>query len=127
MTDSHRWRESCGSRDVAHGDAIDEQLAADLRRELSGIAVYLRRKVFYMREFYLAYRDQPKVQPLVAPIGWTHNLIVLQRCKDPLEREFYIRMTRKFGWTKNVRRRVVAVLSTYDDLIENKRRRMALL
>ena len=24
------------------------------------------------------------------------------RCKDPLEREFYIRMTRKFGWTKNV-------------------------
>ena len=24
------------------------------------------------------------------------------RCKDPLEREFYIRMTRKFGWTRNV-------------------------
>jgi predicted nuclease of restriction endonuclease-like (RecB) superfamily len=23
------------------------------------------------------------------------------RCKDPLEREFYIRMTRKFGWSKN--------------------------
>lgn len=23
-------------------------------------------------------------------------------CKDDLEREFYIRMTRKFGWTKNV-------------------------
>jgi len=42
------------------------------------------------------------VQPLVAQIGWTHNLIILQRCKDPLEREFYIRMTRKFGWSKNV-------------------------
>ena len=28
--------------------------------------------------------------------------VVLQRCKDPLEREFYIRMTRKFGWSKNV-------------------------
>ena len=24
------------------------------------------------------------------------------RCKDPLEREFYIRMTGKFGWSKNV-------------------------
>ena len=55
-----------------------------------------------MREFYLAYHGLPKVQPLVAQIGWTHNLIVLQRCKDPLEREFYIRMTKKFGWTKNV-------------------------
>jgi len=55
-----------------------------------------------MREFYLAYCDLPKVQPLVAQIGWTHNVLIMQRCKDPLEREFYIRMTRKFGWTKNV-------------------------
>lgn len=42
------------------------------------------------------------MQPLVAIIGWTHNLIILQRCSDPLEREFYLRMTRKFGWSKNV-------------------------
>jgi len=34
-----------------------------------------------MREFYLSYRDLPKVQPLVAQIGWTQNLIVLQRAK----------------------------------------------
>ncbi len=39
---------------------------------------------------------------MVAQIGWTHNLMIFQRCKDPLEREFYIRMTRKFGWSKNV-------------------------
>ncbi len=26
----------------------------------------------------------------------------MSKCKDPLEREFYIRMTRKFGWSKNV-------------------------
>ena len=24
-------------------------------------------------EFFLAYRDRPKVQPLVAQIGWTHT------------------------------------------------------
>jgi len=87
--------------DAAHGAAIAEQLASDLRHEFPGVAGYSRRNVFYMREFYLAYRDQ-KVQPLVAQIGWTQNLTILQRCKDPLEREFYIRMTRKFGWTKNV-------------------------
>jgi len=55
-----------------------------------------------MREFYLAYRDLAKVQPLVAQIGWSHNLVILQRCKDSQEREFYIRMTQKFGWSKNV-------------------------
>ncbi len=88
--------------DAAHGAAIAEQLAADLRMEFPGIGGYSRRNIFYMREFFLAYRDEPKVQPLVAQIGWTHNLVILQRCKDPLEREFYLRMTRKFGWSKNV-------------------------
>lgn len=85
-----------------HGAAIVERLAADLQAEFPGIAGYSRRNIFQMREFFLAYRDLPKVQPLVAQIGWTHNVIVLQRSKDPLEREFYIRMTKKFGWTKNV-------------------------
>jgi len=85
-----------------HGDAVVEQLAADLRVEFPAVGGFSRRNVFYIREFYLTYRDLPKVQPLVAQIGWTHNLIVLQRCREPLEREFYIRMTKKFGWTKNV-------------------------
>jgi predicted nuclease of restriction endonuclease-like (RecB) superfamily len=88
--------------DADHGAAIAEQLAADLRREFPEAGGYSRRNIFYMRELYLAYRDLPKVQPLVAQIGWTQNLMILQRCKDPLEREFYIRMTRKFGWTKNL-------------------------
>ncbi len=35
-------------------------------------------------------------------IGWSHNLVILERCKDTHEREFYLRMTRKFGWSKNV-------------------------
>jgi hypothetical protein len=67
-----------------HGDAVVEQLATDLRTEFPGVGGFSRRHVFYMREFYLAYRNLPKVQPLVAQIGWTHNLIVLQRCREPL-------------------------------------------
>jgi predicted nuclease of restriction endonuclease-like (RecB) superfamily len=75
-----------------HGDAIAERLAADLRQEFPGVAGFSRRNIFYMREFYSLYHDNPKVQPLVAQIGWTHNLVIIQRCEDPLEREFYIRM-----------------------------------
>ena len=89
-------------KDAEHGTAIAEQLSNDLRTEFPGISGFSRRNVFYMREFYLLYRDDQRVQPLVAQIGWTHNLVIFQRCKDPLEREFYIRMTRKFGWSKNV-------------------------
>lgn len=85
--------------DAEYGSAIAEQLSNDLRAAFPGISGFSRRNIFYMREFYLLYRNDERVQPLVAQIGWSHNLVVLQRCKDPLEREFYIRMTRKFGWT----------------------------
>ena len=26
----------------------------------------------------------------------------MNKCKDPLQREFYIRMARRFGWSRNV-------------------------
>ena len=40
--------------------------------------------------------------PLVAEISWSKNCVIIEKCKDPLEREFYIRTTKKFGWTKDV-------------------------
>jgi len=89
-------------KDAKHGAAIAQQLADDLHDALPGVSGFSRRNLFYMREFYLLYRDDAKVQPLVAQIGWAHNLAIMSRCKDPLEREFYLRMTRKFGWSKNV-------------------------
>lgn len=55
-----------------------------------------------MKQFYETYAANEKLSPLVREIGWTHNLIIMSKCKDDLEREFYLRMTRKFGWTKNV-------------------------
>lgn len=55
-----------------------------------------------MREFYTAYHDDTKLSPLVREIGWTHNIIILAQGKSDLEREFYLRMTHKFGWSKNV-------------------------
>ena len=54
---------------AAHGDSVVEQLAQDLCREFPGMSGFSRRNILYMREFYLAYRDAEKVQPLVAQIG----------------------------------------------------------
>jgi len=68
--------------DAKHGSAIAEQLSSDLRAEFPGISGFSRRNIFYMRDFYLLYCDDERVQPLVAQIGWTHNLVILQRCKD---------------------------------------------
>lgn len=84
------------------GKATVEQLAGDLQKAFPGIKGFSPRNIWYMRTFYLAYSQNEKLQPLVAEIGWAHNLVILERCKDELQREFYIRMTRKLGWTKNV-------------------------
>lgn len=43
-----------------------------------------------------------KVRRPVAQTGWSQDLIILTRGNDALEREFYIRMTRRMGWTKAV-------------------------
>ena len=84
------------------GKAVVERLAADLRAEFTGVQGFSAQNLWYMRQFYLAYHSHEKLQPLVGEISWAKHLVILGKCKDPLEREFYIRMTKKFGWTKNV-------------------------
>lgn len=84
------------------GKSVVEQLARDLQAEFPGISGFSARNIWRMRDFYLTYHANEKLSPLVAEIAWTHNLVIMEKCKDDLEREFYIRMTRKFGWTKNV-------------------------
>jgi len=89
-------------QNVNWGKSVVEQLAKDLQAEFPGISGFSTRNIWRMRDFYLTYHSQKILPPLVAEIGWTHNIVILEKCKDDLEREFYIKMTRKFGWTKNV-------------------------
>ncbi|MDP1561310.1 MAG: PDDEXK nuclease domain-containing protein [Pirellulaceae bacterium] len=84
------------------GKAVVQQLAEDLQVEFAGIKGFSAANLWRARAFYEAYRESEKLAPMVREIAWTHNLLIMERCKDPLEREFYIRMTKKFGWTKNV-------------------------
>ncbi len=84
------------------GRGVVEALSADLRRAFPGAGGFSAQNLWYMRQFYQEYSIAPKLQPLVGEIGWAHNLIVMSRCKDAQEREFYLRATRKFGWSKNV-------------------------
>jgi len=84
------------------GKAIVETLARDLQKEFPGIQGFSSQNLWNMRQFYLLYKDNSKLQPLVGEISWTKNVIIMQRCKDNIQREFYIKTTKKFGWTKDV-------------------------
>ena len=84
------------------GKGVVERLSQDLRREFPGVAGFSVQNLWYMRQFHMEYREHEKLQPLVGEVAWAHNLVIMSKCKDPLEREVYLRMTRKFGWSKNV-------------------------
>jgi predicted nuclease of restriction endonuclease-like (RecB) superfamily len=67
------------------GKAVVENLAHDLQEEFPGIKGYSARNLLYMRNFYAAYADFPKLQQLVAEIAWGHSIVIMERCKDPLQ------------------------------------------
>lgn len=84
------------------GKSVVEHLAHDLQSSYPGVRGFSATSLWRMRLFYEVYGTNSKLAPMVREIGWSHNIIIMEKCKNDLEREFYIRMTRKHGWTKNV-------------------------
>ena len=84
------------------GKAVVQTLANDLQFEFPGRNGFSAANLWLMRQFYIEFRDRPILEPLVREISWAKNLLILKRCKDDLQREFYLRATARFGWTKAV-------------------------
>jgi predicted nuclease of restriction endonuclease-like (RecB) superfamily len=84
------------------GRSVVENLAKDLRTEFPGVGGFSAANLWRIKQFYETYAHDEKLAPLVREISWTKNLIILERCKESAEREFYLRQTKRFGWTKNV-------------------------
>ncbi|MCL2014611.1 MAG: PDDEXK nuclease domain-containing protein [Defluviitaleaceae bacterium] len=84
------------------GKSVVEILAKELQLEFPGVKGFSAANLWRMRNFYLNYHENAKLAPLVREISWTKNVIIMERCKDDLEREFYLKIVRKFGWTKDV-------------------------
>ena len=84
------------------GRSVVNNLSADLQNEFVGIKGFSSSNLWRMRTFYLEYKKNSNLAPLVREIGWSHNILIFEKCKVDLQREFYLKMTKKYGWTKNV-------------------------
>ena len=91
----HRKIESDG---WARGTVV--QLAAHIAQREPGLRGFSPQNLWRMRQFFVAYRGDPKLSPLVRVLPWTHNLIVLGQSKRLEEREFYLRMAVQEHWSK---------------------------
>ncbi len=84
------------------GKSVVEQLAKDIQNEYPGIKGFSERNLWNMKMFYSEIHLDKTLQPLVAEISWTKNILILTKCKELMEREFYLLHVKKFGWTKEV-------------------------
>jgi predicted nuclease of restriction endonuclease-like (RecB) superfamily len=84
------------------GTSVVDQLAKDLKNRFPGMKGFSSRNLWRMRDFYLSYSNNEKMPALLAEISWTHHVYILEKCKDPLEREFYMRMSKRNSWTYRV-------------------------
>ncbi|RLA07411.1 MAG: DUF1016 domain-containing protein [Gammaproteobacteria bacterium] len=84
------------------GKSVVKNLSDELKKEFVGLRGFSVQNLWNMRFFYLEYRENQKLQTLSREIGWSHNVAIFQKTKDNLQREFYIKMVIKFGWTYRV-------------------------
>ena len=101
------------------GKAVVARLSIDLRKEFPGVHGFSSQNLWRMRQFYQEYSKNIKLSPLVREIGWTQNLLIMMGCKDDLEREFYLRAARKYGWTKAVLTLNIEA-GTYQNYLDNQ-------
>ncbi len=95
------------------GDAVISQIARDLKREFPALTGFSQRNLYRMRLFFLAYRDtgptvpqpvgqSPILPQAVAKIPWGHNILLLEKEKDPQKRLWYAEKTIENGWSRAV-------------------------
>ena len=84
------------------GKSVVEQMAKDLQSEFGKRSGYSTQNLWYMRQFYNTYRDNPNLQQLVGEIPWGHNILIFSKCKEVDKQEYYIKTTIEQGWTRNL-------------------------
>ena len=84
------------------GSKFIQNLAADIRLSFPTATGYSERNLKYMARFAAEYPDIEFVQTVSAQIPWSHNIAILEKVKDPNQREWYIRKTGENGWSHSV-------------------------
>jgi predicted nuclease of restriction endonuclease-like (RecB) superfamily len=101
------------------GKSIVEKLSIELQKNFAGVNGFSARNLWYMRSLYHEYSQSTILQPVVAEIAWTHNILILEKCKDEHRRFFYIEMTRRYSWSKTMLINAIDA-KTYENTLINQ-------
>jgi predicted nuclease of restriction endonuclease-like (RecB) superfamily len=87
---------------IGWGKAIVPTLSKELQSEFPNMGGFSVGNLWLMSQFYTEYQSDANLVPLVREISWSKHVVILKKCKNGQERQFYILATKKFGWTKDV-------------------------
>jgi predicted nuclease of restriction endonuclease-like (RecB) superfamily len=82
------------------GKATVQNLSRHIRTAMPGVRGYSAQNLWRMRQFYETYRNDEKLSTLVRELPWTHNTVIISKCKRHEDREFYLRLAQHEGWDK---------------------------
>lgn len=90
------------------GKGTVQELARYIARNQPAAKGFSARNLWRMLQFHETYAGNPILLPLVTQLPWTHNLLILSRCRSDEEGEFYLRYCAREGWGKRELERQLA-------------------
>jgi predicted nuclease of restriction endonuclease-like (RecB) superfamily len=101
----------------AWGKGVVSELARYIAQSDSSLKGFSDKNLWRMKQFYETYHADEKLGLLVRELPWTHNLIILSRCKTLEERAYYLKLTLADKLSKRELERQIDVLHFERSLI----------
>jgi len=89
------------------GQNVVDSLSAYINDQESGLKGFSPRNIWRMKQFYETYAEHEKLSPLVTEITWTNHLAILSKAKTIEEKEFYLRLTKDYRYSKRELERLI--------------------
>ncbi|HYV36482.1 MAG TPA: PDDEXK nuclease domain-containing protein [Gemmataceae bacterium] len=97
--------------DDGWGQGTIQALSDHIQRRHPGIRGFSASNLWRMRQFHDTYRNESKLAPLLRELNWTHNLMIMSRCKQMEERAFYLQICQRKRWsTRDLERQLATAL-----------------
>jgi predicted nuclease of restriction endonuclease-like (RecB) superfamily len=90
---------SCKVDAQSWGKGVVTQLADYIIKTAPEIKGFSDKNLWRMKQFYETYRNNEKLSALVRELPWTQNTTIISRCKTDEEREYYLTLCRKEGYS----------------------------
>lgn len=80
------------------GQGTVAELSVWLRQQEPSLRGFSASNLWRMRQFFETYQGEEKLAALLRELPWTHNLLILNKCRSAEERGFYLKLATQERW-----------------------------